>query len=108
MSSEVIIRTVESSDINEVVSFYNTLEGDNRTTEQWVWEYKGSYHDLFVFTVAEDDGRIVGTQGMIPIYLNIKGERYLSGKSENSLLNPAYRGGVCLKSFMALPCHCAK
>ena len=29
---------------------------------------------------------------MIPIYLNINGKRYLSGKSENSLLNPKYRG----------------
>jgi hypothetical protein len=43
--------------------------------------------------VAKDDGRIIGTQGMIPIYLNLRGTKHLTGKSENSLLEKSYRGG---------------
>lgn len=93
---------MKSSDIAKVVFFHNTIGGSNRTTEQWIWEYKSNYLDLFVFTVAEDDNRIVGTQGMIPIYLNIKGKRCLSGKSESSLLDPAYRGGTLFQELYDL------
>ena len=102
MSSKIKIREIRSSDIsdiNEAISIHNVAYGDKRTPEQWIWEYKSNYPDLFVFTVIEDDGRIVGTQGMIPIYINIKGKRYLSGKSENSLLNPEYRGGTLFQEL---------
>jgi len=86
------VREIKDSDIDEVVSFRNTNYRDKRTPKQWLWEYESNYPDLFVFTVIKDDDRVVGTQGMIPIYLNIKGEEYLSGKSENSLLDRKYRG----------------
>lgn len=92
MSSNIKIREIRSADINEAISFHNDSTGDKRAPEHWIWEYKSNYPDLFVFTVVEDEGCISGTQGMIPIYINIKGKRYLSGKSENSLLNPKYRG----------------
>jgi hypothetical protein len=36
---------------------------------------------------------------MIPIFINIKGERRLSGKSENSLLNSKYRGGILFQKL---------
>jgi len=45
-----------------------------------------------VFTVIKDNSKIVGTQGMIPIFLNINEKKHLSGKSENSLLDRNYRG----------------
>ena len=92
MSSKTKIREIRTADINEVISFHNDSTGDKRTPEHWIWEYKSNYPDLSVFTVVEDEGCIGGTQGMIPIYINVKGKRYLSGKSENSLLNPKYRG----------------
>jgi len=95
VSTKIKIREMTNADINKVISFHNIAYGDGRTPEQWIWEYKSNYPDFFVFTVIEDDGRIVGTQGMIPIYINIKGKRYLSGKSENTLLDTKYRG----KSF---------
>ena len=93
------IRSSDISDINEVVSFHNAAHGDSRIAAQWTWEYLGNYPDLSVFAVIEDDGVIVGTNGRIPIYLNIKGKRYLSGKSENSLLHPKYRGGTLFQDL---------
>ena len=99
MSSTKIIKELESSEIAEALSFRNAFEGDNRTVEEWIWEYKGNYPDLYVYTIAKDSGRIVGTQGMIPIYLNVRGKRCLSGKSENSLLHPAYRGGTLFQEI---------
>ena len=44
------------------------------------------------FVVLKEKERIVGTQGMVPIYLNVRGTVCLSGKSENSLLGMKFRG----------------
>lgn len=93
------IRSSDISDINEVVSFHNAVYGDSRIAAQWTWEYWGNYPDLSIFAVIEDDGVIVGTNGRIPIYLNIKGKRYLSCKSENALLHPKYRGGTIFQDL---------
>jgi len=93
------MKEVEDTEINEVVSFHNLSYRDKRTPKKWIWEYKGNYPDLFVFTIIKDNDRVVGTQGMIPIYLNIKGEIHLSGKSESSLMDPEYRGGGRFKEL---------
>ncbi len=101
IKSKIKIREIKNSDINEVLSRHNTHFGDGRkrTPDQWIWEYNGSYPDLFVFTVIEDNNQIVGTQGMIPIYIYVNGKRYLSGKSEDSLLNSKYRGGTLFQEL---------
>lgn len=85
-------KEIEDSDIDEAVSFHNVNWDDKRTPKQWIWEYKGNCPDLFVFTILRDNNSIIGTQGMIPIYLNINGKTHLSGRSENSLLDRKYRG----------------
>jgi len=95
----VQLKEIEEADINEVVSFHNLTYGEKRTPKQWVWEYKGNHPDSFVFTVIKDNNGIVGMQGMIPIYLNIRRKKCLSGKSENSLLNSKYRGGTLFKDL---------
>lgn len=92
-------KEIDEEEIQRVVSFHNKWYDDNRTPDQWLWEYKGMYPDSFVFTIIKDDNKIIGTQGMIPISINIGGEKYLSGKSENSLLDPKYRGGTLFKEL---------
>ncbi len=81
------IREINDAEIEEALSLHNEHYGEARTTQQWLWEYRGNVRDRFVFRVAKNDGHIVGTQGMIPIYLNIKGKRYLTGKSENTFID---------------------
>ena len=93
------LKEIEDTEIEEVVSFHNLSYGDKRTPREWIWEYKGNYPDLFIFTIIMDDGKVVGTQGIIPIFLSVGGETHLSGKSENSLLDPKYRGGGRFKKL---------
>jgi len=88
------IRHIKETDIDNVLALHNQIYCDNRRQDHWLWEYKGNYPDFYVFMVIEDDGKIVGSQGMIPIYLQWKKKVHLTGKSENSLLNPKYRGGT--------------
>lgn len=108
MKSKIEMREVRPSDVNEIVSFHNVVYGDKRTPEQWIWEYESNYPDAFVFTRMKDANRIIGTQGMIPIYINIKGKRYLSGKSENTLLGPEYRGRDLFQELYRFAISCCK
>jgi len=101
LNAELRIRETTNSDIDRVVSFHNQNYKDERTPLQWLWEYRSHHPDLVVFTVAEDDERIAGTQGMIPIHLGFRGRAYLSGKSESSLLGPQYRGGETFQKLYA-------
>jgi len=102
------LKSSDKSEIDKILSLHNSTYKENRTHKQWLWEYKSNYPELFVFSVIEDDRRIVGSQAMIPIYININGKKYLSGKSENSLLDPKYRGRSLFENlyeFAMLKCY---
>ncbi|MCJ7631272.1 GNAT family N-acetyltransferase [Candidatus Bathyarchaeota archaeon] len=86
------ISEIEDFEVDEAVSLHNTEYRTERTSKQWLWEYRGNYPEFSVFAVIKDDKRIIGTQGMIPIYLNGDGRKLLTGKSENTLLDREYRG----------------
>lgn len=92
-SVDLEMREAATTDVEKIISFHNDAHKDNRKPEHWKWEYKGNYPDSFVFTVIKDAGQIIATQGMIPYYIYVRGKRLLTGKSENTLLNPKYRGG---------------
>jgi hypothetical protein len=83
----------------EAFSLHNEVYNETRTHGDWIWEYKTCYPSLSVFTIVKDKGRIVGTQGMLPIYLNVGGKRHLTGKSESSLLEKTYRGGTLFQDL---------
>jgi hypothetical protein len=85
---------LKSTEIDQVLDMHNAHYSDKRTVKQFNWEYKSNLSDNFVFTVVKKGNVIVGTQGMIPILVNVGGVSYLSGKSENSYLDSGYRGGT--------------
>lgn len=83
----------------EMVNFHNSYYGTNRTPDHWLWEY-GTYNpEQGVFTFAKDFDKIIATQAMIPIYLEIGSKSVLSGKSENTLLLPGYRGTEIMQNL---------
>ena len=92
MENEVTIREIEESDTERVFSLHNELLHDSRSPTDWRWEYRTYHPESSVFLLAETDGRIIGTQGMIPIPLNIRGKRVLTAKGENVLVDRSYRG----------------
>jgi hypothetical protein len=94
MDKNLKLREVKDSDVKSIVKLHNKTYGMDRTVKHWNWEYKGNYPDNFVYGVIDDKGRIAGTQGMLPININILGKKHFSGKSESSLLDSDYRGGT--------------
>jgi GNAT superfamily N-acetyltransferase len=89
----VTYRQANAADFPRINEFYNRLWGFQRTMEQFHWEFLGAPAGPAIYIVAEDDGKIIGSQCVIPITLvDAKGERIYSGKSEDTLLDPDYRG----------------
>lgn len=88
------IRLVEESDIATCNEFHNAAYARRRNESQWRWEFVPALLecDRIPYAVAEDGGRIVGTQALIPIKM-IDGEGvYLTAKSEETLVDSQYRG----------------
>lgn len=88
----VDINTISLSQAREFVDFHNSFYGTKRKPDHWIWQYKHYEPDKAVFTIARDKGKLIGTQAMMPVYMKIGEERILTGKSENTLLLPEYRG----------------
>ena len=112
-STQVRISEAGPADAGEMTQFHNRHHRDNREPSFWLWEYVAHLPGKSVFLAARERDRVVGTQGMIPINLRVGGEVVLTGKSEHSLIEPAFRGhglwrrlyrqalGVCSEHGMA-------
>lgn len=89
----VTYRLAEEKDYININNFYNRIYKANRTLEQFYWEFHNCPFGKSIYVLAEDDQEIVGTNSVIPIQLiNQNKEIILSGKSEDTLVDPAYRG----------------
>jgi len=86
------IRTIKDTDFASIVTFHNLHFCQNRTIDNFKWEYIDYSNNKFVFSVVEENDQIIATQGMIPINININGINYLTGKTENSLVKRRHRG----------------
>lgn len=76
----------------EHTEFHNRAYGTKRDPKFWLWEYFGQVSVSGVVARVLDGNQLVGTQGMIPIVMNIGGTPTLTAKSEGTLLSPEYRG----------------
>jgi hypothetical protein len=92
---ELIIRLLEETDIEKVNDFHNRFYLDDRDRDKFKWEFIDAPAGKAIYVVALDANRdrIVGTQCSIPIHLRLfNGEVILSAKSEDTLVDPEYRG----------------
>lgn len=89
------IRLLQESDIDQVNAFHNRFYNDDRTISKFKWEFSEAPAGKAIYVVAQDidNNSIVGTQSAIPILLRgDKGKIILSAKSEDTLVDPDYRG----------------
>ena len=96
MERSIEICLLQESDIEVANSFHNTLLNTNRTNEQFIWEFINSPHGEAIYILAKDtskNGKIIGTQSAIPFYMKTgNGKQILTAKTEDSFLDPNYRG----------------
>lgn len=88
------IRLITADEANTCNDFHNRIWKDRRTVEQWRWDFLPDQHGTaeLPFAVADDDGRIVGTQAFIPIRMIDRDGVFWTAKSEETLVDPEYRG----------------
>ncbi|MCX5919592.1 MAG: GNAT family N-acetyltransferase [Deltaproteobacteria bacterium] len=76
-------------------NFYNAFYQKKRTLEQWRWEFISPARKLgepLPFAAAFDGEKLVGTQAIIPIRMIDQKGVFWAAKSEETLVDPAYRG----------------
>jgi hypothetical protein len=104
-NKNIKIRLLQESDIDQVNAFHNKLYNDGRTISKFKWEFLNAPAGKAIYIVAQDtdNERIVGTQSAIPILLRgNKGKVILSAKSEDTLVDPEYRGMQIFEKMYAL------
>jgi len=90
----MIVRFLREGEEEACNDFHNRHYGHRRTLAQWRWEFIPSTfkYPPIPFVVVEDNGRIVGTQAFIPVQMIDEDGVYWTAKSEETLVDPAYRG----------------
>ncbi len=88
----IVIRFINVEDGNACNDFHNNFYGKDRTDTQWKWEFLHSGLPEIPFVVAEKDNKILGTLAQIPIRMIDHDGEFLTGKSEEALLDPDIRG----------------
>ncbi len=86
------VRFLMLDEIKPCNDFHNKFHGTNRTEAQWKWEFLANNSRQIPFAVVEEEGRILGTQALIPIRMIDEAGEFLSAKSEETLVDPVLRG----------------
>jgi len=98
------IRLIAEGEEELCNSFQNRIYKKNRTIEQWKWDFVLNNYDKIPipYAIVEDNGEIVGTQAFIPIRMIDKDGIYWTAKSEETLVDPDYRGKQLFEKMYAL------
>jgi GNAT superfamily N-acetyltransferase len=92
------IRLLAESENELANNFFNEVYHTNRTIENFQWEFIQGPKGKAIYVVAVDNleksfVKIIGIQCAIPIELmSVDGHYVLTGKSEDTLVHPGYRG----------------
>lgn len=88
------VRLIADGESEKCNDFYNRIYGKNRTISQWRWEFEPRQFqcDKRPFVLVDDNGRIAGTQAFIPIRMIDSDGIFWTAKSEETLVDPDYRG----------------
>jgi GNAT superfamily N-acetyltransferase len=94
----ITIRLLQDQEVELANAFFNQVYQTNRSIENFRWEFLNGPFGKALYTIAVDDSitthtKIVGIQCAIPIELiGSKGKNVLTAKSEDTLVDPSYRG----------------
>lgn len=94
----IVIRLLKKNETELANDFFNAVYKINRPIKNFNWEFVECPWGSAVYVIAVDESitaytKVVGIQCGIPIELiSAKGDILLTAKSEDTLVDPAYRG----------------
>lgn len=108
--SSVQVRLIHRDEKELCNRFFNTFHKERRTLPQWEWEFELNTFNAkqIPFAAAIDNDRIVGTQALIPIKMIDRNGVFWTAKSEETLVDPEYRGQKLFERMYDLLFHYAK
>jgi hypothetical protein len=88
------IKLIQTDTIANANDFYNRSHARARSIGQWKWEFQPDTYPFSgtPYVVVTDNGAAIGTQAMLPIRMIDRDGLFWTAKSEETLLDPAYRG----------------
>jgi hypothetical protein len=103
-------RKFAEKDKEELNALYNLVAGRSRNIEQFEWEWLATPEGWGSMWLLEDSdtGKIIGHHGLIPIKFSYFGSPILTGKTENTVMHPQYRGKGIYYPFEVKFCEEAK
>jgi len=106
----IISRKFAEKDKKELNELYNLVTGRSRTVEKFEWEWLATPEGWGSMWLLEDtdEGKIIGHHGLIPIKFSYFGSPILTGKTENTMMHPHYRGKGIYYPFEVKFCEEAK
>ncbi len=104
------IRLLADEELNLANLLYHKVYGKHRQTSFFNWEFLEGPAGKAIYVGAFDGDKLIGTQSAIPIYFSgPDGSKILTAKSEDTLLDPEYRGkGLFDKMYSLLIDECKK
>lgn len=90
----MMVRLIHQGEEEACNTFHNQYYHTRRTLDQWSWEFVPRQFPTppLPIAVAVDQDRVVGTQALIPIRMIDSDGSYWAAKSEETLIDPGYRG----------------
>jgi GNAT superfamily N-acetyltransferase len=100
----MLIRFINPDEAAACNDFHNRIFGETRSLQQWRWGFlpHGFSADTIPFVAVDDNGKIVGTQAFIPIRMIDNGGVFWTVKSEETLVDPEYRGRQLFEKMYGL------
>lgn len=97
-TTPIEVRLLRDNEKELANAFFNRIYKSTRSTRDFLWEFFSAPAGKAIYVVAVENSdatnvKIVGIQCAIPIELvSSKGEIVLTAKSEDTLVDPSYRG----------------
>lgn len=96
-SNQIEFRESNQENSEEICQFLNLPESGF-----YRYEFDSFHPKQSVFITARHNGKLVGTQGLIPYPLVIDGQVVMTGRSERTMTDTNYRGGKLFPDLMKL------
>ena len=95
-SKRFSFRDMTTGDCQRLVSIYNRITNKERTNQQWCHQWMMNHHsDTKYFTIVENESQtIIGGHGVLAFNLYSAKGSIVVGKTENSIIEPKYRGKI--------------
>lgn len=91
----VSIREYKEGDEQEINDLFNEIFHERRALEEWLWKYKKNpLGHVYLMTVAELDGHIVGQYANLPLLFKYKDRTVRVGFPVDNFVHPEFRGGI--------------